>query len=193
MATLEEKQIEKTDAILDASLRLFTENGFHATPISLIASTANVGTGTIYRYYKNKDDLINKLYKYTKKKLLDFISTGFSEDTPVKDVFYRIWTRVIKFCKKYPNEMLFCEQFSNTPIISEETRIEMTTFFEPLIGLYEMAVQKGVIENIPVEVVWATIHGTTSMMFKMSRTGDLNLSEKTIKQSFEIFWKGIKK
>jgi hypothetical protein len=86
----------------------------------------------------------------------------------------------------------FCEQFSNTPIISEE-RIEMTTFFEPLIGLYEMAVQKGVIENIPVEVVWATIHGTTSMMFKMSRTGDLNLSEKTIKQSFEIFWKGIKK
>jgi len=193
MATLEEKQIEKTTAILDASLKLFTENGFHATPISLIASTANVGAGTIYRYYKNKNDLINELYKKTKKKMIDFVSVGFSEDNSIKDIFYRIWVRTIEFCVNNPKEILFLEQFANTPFISTETKNEILMFFEPLLDLYMEAVKKNEIESIPMDIIRASLQGTTVTLFKMSMSGDIELSPEMIKQSFETFWKGIKK
>jgi AcrR family transcriptional regulator len=52
---------EKTDkraALLEAALELFAENGFHGAPTSLIAERAGVGVGTIYRYFKDKDELI---------------------------------------------------------------------------------------------------------------------------------------
>ena len=193
MTTLEEKQIEKTTAILDASLKLFSENGFHATPMSLIASTANVGAGTIYRYYKNKDDLINELYKKTKKKMIDYVSVGFEEDTSLKDVFYRIWARTIEFCVNNPKEILFLEQFANTPFISTETKNEILTFFEPLHELYANAVKNKEVEDIPIDIIKASLQGTTVTLFKMSMAGDLELTHELIKQSFETFWKGIKK
>jgi AcrR family transcriptional regulator len=40
------------------ALNLFAEQGFQATSISEIAKAANIGKGTIYEYYKNKEDLI---------------------------------------------------------------------------------------------------------------------------------------
>ena len=40
------------------ALNLFAEQGFEATSISEIAKAANIGKGTIYEYYENKEDLI---------------------------------------------------------------------------------------------------------------------------------------
>jgi AcrR family transcriptional regulator len=41
-----------------ATLKLITEHGFHATPVSMIASEAGVGAGTIYRYFESKEAII---------------------------------------------------------------------------------------------------------------------------------------
>lgn len=193
MATLQEKQIEKTSAILAASLKLFNENGFHATPISLIADTAKVGAGTIYRYYKNKNDLINALYKQTKKKMIVYVSAGISDDLPIRDLFYRIWTRTVRFCIENPKEILFLEQFANTPFITSETRNETLMLFAPIVELYNKAVAQKVIAPIPLNVIRASLQGTTVTLFKMSMADNFKLTTEIIDQSFESFWKGITK
>jgi AcrR family transcriptional regulator len=46
------------DAILDATLELLAERGFHATTMDSIAERAGVGKNTIYRRWSAKDDLI---------------------------------------------------------------------------------------------------------------------------------------
>lgn len=51
----------KTSRILDAALRIFAVKGFHEAKISEIAEAAGVADGTIYRYFKNKDDLLTSL------------------------------------------------------------------------------------------------------------------------------------
>jgi len=48
----------KKKEIAGIALNLFAEQGFQATSISEIAKAANIGKGTIYEYYKNKEDLI---------------------------------------------------------------------------------------------------------------------------------------
>ena len=60
---------DKQAAILDATLELVSEKGFHGTPTSAIAQEAGVGVGTIYRYFENKEDLIDELYKQLKLQL----------------------------------------------------------------------------------------------------------------------------
>ena len=52
----------KRAAILEATLALISEHGFHGTAMSMIADRADVGAGTIYRYFESKEDLITQLY-----------------------------------------------------------------------------------------------------------------------------------
>ena len=61
-------KLDKKELIMAAALELFAERGYHGTPVSLIAEQAKVGSGTIYRYFKDKDDLVNTLYRHWKRK-----------------------------------------------------------------------------------------------------------------------------
>jgi AcrR family transcriptional regulator len=47
--------------ILNCAKSLFSENGYHATQISDIISKARIARGTIYQYFKNKDDIFLSL------------------------------------------------------------------------------------------------------------------------------------
>jgi TetR/AcrR family fatty acid metabolism transcriptional regulator len=67
-------QKEKTDkyyAILESAGSIFARLGFYKSTISQIAAEAGVADGTIYLYFKNKDDI---LYQF-----LQFKSTTFFE------------------------------------------------------------------------------------------------------------------
>lgn len=44
--------------ILDAAVAVISEQGFHKTTIKQIARQAGIADGTIYNYFKNKDDIL---------------------------------------------------------------------------------------------------------------------------------------
>ncbi len=49
---------EKYQRILDAAVAVFAERGFHSSRVSDIASRADVADGTIYLYFKNKEEIL---------------------------------------------------------------------------------------------------------------------------------------
>jgi TetR/AcrR family fatty acid metabolism transcriptional regulator len=51
------KKKVKRQLIIDAAIEVFSRNGFQDSTISQIARKANVAEGTIYQYFKNKEDL----------------------------------------------------------------------------------------------------------------------------------------
>lgn len=62
---LEEELLEKPTPeikILNAAIAQFSEKGFHATKTKDIASLAGVAEGTIFRYFKTKEDILLRLY-----------------------------------------------------------------------------------------------------------------------------------
>lgn len=54
---------DKRQRILEGALRAFARKGFYNTKVSEIASEAGVADGTIYLYFKNKDDLLISLFE----------------------------------------------------------------------------------------------------------------------------------
>lgn len=54
---------EKRRRILEGALRAFAKKGFYNTKVSEIAAEAGVADGTIYLYFKNKDDLLISLFE----------------------------------------------------------------------------------------------------------------------------------
>ena len=57
--TMKEKKKAKRVAILDAALEVFSQKGFQSTKIIEVARIANVADGTIYLYFKNKDEIFD--------------------------------------------------------------------------------------------------------------------------------------
>ncbi len=54
---------EKRERILEGALRAFAKKGFYNTRISEVAAEAGVADGTIYLYFKNKDDVLISLFE----------------------------------------------------------------------------------------------------------------------------------
>ena len=46
----------------EAALHLFAERGVNATPVPMIVERAGVAVGSLYRYYTNKEELVERLY-----------------------------------------------------------------------------------------------------------------------------------
>lgn len=49
---------EKYQRILDAAVAVFAERGFHSSRVSDVAARADVADGTIYLYFKNKEEIL---------------------------------------------------------------------------------------------------------------------------------------
>ncbi|MGH7269244.1 MAG: TetR/AcrR family transcriptional regulator [Polyangiaceae bacterium] len=65
----------KRERILDAAVRVFAKKGFYATRVSEVAKAAGVADGTIYLYFKSKDDLLVSLFEHCVERLLDYLET----------------------------------------------------------------------------------------------------------------------
>lgn len=56
--------IDKRDAILQAAAKRFSTNGFHETKVEQIAEDAGVAKGTVYLYFKDKNNLLYEVARY---------------------------------------------------------------------------------------------------------------------------------
>jgi TetR/AcrR family transcriptional regulator, fatty acid metabolism regulator protein len=65
---------DKRERILNAAVRVFAKKGFHATRVSEVAKAAGVADGTIYLYFKSKDELLASLFEDRIERLLRFLA-----------------------------------------------------------------------------------------------------------------------
>lgn len=63
MAANGQRSLEKRERILDAAVRVFASHGYYNAKISQVAEMAEVADGTIYIYFKNKDDLLISVFE----------------------------------------------------------------------------------------------------------------------------------
>ena len=54
--------VDKRRQILDAAVRVFARQGFHATRVSDIADEAGVASGLVYHYFRSKDEVLGELF-----------------------------------------------------------------------------------------------------------------------------------
>ena len=75
--------VDKRRQILDAAIRVFARQGFHATRVSDIADEAGVAYGLVYHYFRSKDEVLNELFVERWSLLLSAIEeTDRSGGTP---------------------------------------------------------------------------------------------------------------
>jgi TetR/AcrR family fatty acid metabolism transcriptional regulator len=61
---------DKRDAILKAATRIFARNGFFQSQVADVARDAGVAAGTVYLYFRSKDDLLVSLFERTMREAI---------------------------------------------------------------------------------------------------------------------------
>ncbi|TFD92461.1 TetR/AcrR family transcriptional regulator [Jeotgalibacillus sp. R-1-5s-1] len=79
------KDKPKYKMIIDAAVVVIAENGYHHAQVSKIAKQAGVADGTIYLYFKNKEDILISLFEEKMGQFVQSIRKRMSDKTDAID------------------------------------------------------------------------------------------------------------
>lgn len=181
---------DKRKDLLAAALQLFVQYGFHGTPTSKIAKQAGVANGTLFHYYKTKEDLIVSLYIDIKTRMGEYIEAKVPQGKKAKEMFKEQFTQVLLWSLEYKDEFYFIQQFHTSPFAALLSPEEIKKQLSKSCHQIEEAIQEKAIKDRDVDFILTllTSHtfGLNQYLAKTNLTKEKQL--KTIEDSFEMLW-----
>lgn len=187
---------DKREAIMQATLELVAEHGFHDAPCSLIAERAGVAAGTIYRYFKNKDVLIVTLYRELEAKINTFLEQGYSLETPYRERFLHLVSSLLQFFINNPLEFKYAELFHNSPYGVAFRRDRLLGQHEDCgiyCELFRQGVTQQVIKDLPLPLLFDLAFGPIVSVSRNHILGFIQLDATLIQRIAEACWDSLKR
>jgi TetR/AcrR family transcriptional regulator, multidrug resistance operon repressor len=183
---------DKRNAILKSTLELIKDNGFHGTPISMIAKNAGVASGTIYHYFPSKDAIIMELHSQIKK---DMVAAMFNDGNTKKDYkeqFFDGWINLCKYFINNPSSLFFHEQFNSSPyakIVSKKNAKGTVSRFN---DFFQFGMDKGYLKKMEYLLIASAVFGCIMATAKYHVTGRFGFRDDDLCNIANILWDGIK-
>lgn len=137
------KEGHKELDIINAAIKIFAEKGYHKSKIHKIAEIANVATGSVYVYYKNKEAILLTIFEQLWKKLYDELEIVMEnpKPTPIEkfdkliDIVFDYFTVNQKHALVFVNEQHHLMQTSKK---------KFTEYYDKFLDLGEKIVYEGI-------------------------------------------------
>jgi AcrR family transcriptional regulator len=186
-----DNKIKKRKIIIEVSLKLFVERGFHGTPTSLIAKEAGIATGTLFNYFKTKDILINEIYIELELEQKNWIIKDLDMEKTPKKKLKKVWNNLIIWGIDNPQKRKFGRYFGDSSFISDNTKIEIHKNYEFILDIFTKFTEKKNKKNTNAMILIFNFIGacifTGKYLYEMKESYNEELSN----ESFERFCKGI--
>ena len=183
----------KREAVLNSTLALIKEHGFHGAPMSQIAKHAGVAAGTIYHYFDSKETLIVELYVHVKDRLAAAILAGDDPEKPYKDRFFNIMINQFNFYIDNENSLNFLEQYDNSPFAKNYPDRDSKMFINNVIPVFEYGIKNAYFKTIDTRLLAPIIKGTLVAAANFQLSKHIIFSEDDIIEVVNMIWDGIKK
>ncbi|AFC32378.1 TetR family transcriptional regulator [Paenibacillus mucilaginosus 3016] len=141
VTSLASRKKEKYDLILEAALKVIAEHGFHGSQVSRIAKEAGVADGTIYLYFKNKEDILISLLREKLGELVAKFNSSIQEGDTADEALRKICE--IHYTALEENVHLAHVAQIELRQSSIELRKEIGLAVKPYIELIESVIRRG--------------------------------------------------
>lgn len=190
---MREPSPDKQEAILTTALRLFTERGFAGTPTSLISKEAGVATGTLFFYFKTKEDLIDTLYRRVKSEAAKEMGRGLDAEKTAKAKLRRLGRNAVGWGLENPAKLKFMEQFAHSPFVSTSAHEEGMSHFAFLEDLVLQGIRDGEIRDVDPSGLFCMMASALSGLIAHAlSTEDPKERGKIIENGLDFIWYGMK-
>lgn len=195
---MEKENIDKRTAILRATMELISENGFHGAPTSMIATRACVGTGTIYRYFADKDELIKEVFDEVEGRLKLTLIADQRDEQSMRQRLEHYSISLLRFFIENPLEFKFLGQFYDSPYGVALRREKIFALksnddkWDAMRQLFEQGIAEGVIKDFPLPVLYALFFGILISVARDHIHGFIDLDGHLLQRTADACWDAIK-
>jgi len=183
------KSEDRRNSILSAAARVFAERGLGA-PTAAITSAARIAEGSLFTYFKTKDDLINALYRDLKLELADAIMSSFPRKKSVRHRLEHVWNGYVHWGVANPEQQRALKQIQVWGGLTEESKQAGFAPFAEIQRMTEDAVTQKIYKDIPQAFIGAAL-GSLAEMTMEFMTREPARAEMYRTAGFEMLWAGI--
>ena len=152
--TMEKYKNKNIEKVLKVTFELTSSKGIQNVTFNEIATTAKIGVASIYRYFKNKDNLISECAIYYLRNIINDImktvnSISFKEKTAI-DEFEELLNFYIKYFEKHIDFLKFLNEFDTYFTYNKMDKKIEETYNNLFLSFYEIAQKifdKGIIDK----------------------------------------------
>lgn len=182
--------MNKRDLIFNAALHLFVENGFHGTATSKIAQEAGVANGTLFQYFKTKDELVVHLYIHLKDELAEYVSKNTVHNADMKQTIKTQVLSSLFWALDNQAKFQFIQQFHTSPYIGQVEQDVLNKQIEPHLTLIQEAIRQGIVKPLPADLVYLLItnHVFGLYQYLISKKIPKTQQHQLIETTFDMLW-----
>lgn len=139
------KNKPKYKQIIEAAVYVIAENGYHSSQVSKIAKQAGVADGTIYLYFKNKEDILVSVFK---EKMGEFVEKTNKEIMKYDHADDQLRSLIeIHFRQLASNRHLAVVTQLELRQSNKDLRFQINKVLTPYLQLIDKVITKGMEEN----------------------------------------------
>ncbi len=195
---------EKRQIILDAALKTFVRRGYPETTVSEIASIAGVAEGTLYNYFRNKEDILLALFDEKWGNIIGEIKNKIQGLDNPNDKLKAIFSTVIRMFKKdrYLAEIFLIDIKQSSIFLNNYTINRVTEFVNLIEEILEEGKRNGIYrKDLDTRVAKMVIFGAAQgILLSWVLSESKMIKDKTFKFSLykaaktlkDIFKSGLK-
>jgi AcrR family transcriptional regulator len=163
--------ITTKDKIQRAALALVANEGFAGATTARIAAEAGVAEGSLYRHFKNKDDLMLAIYRRIKAEVYLSVMEEYDEAASLHTRFVHIWQRVFAAYRTDPDALLFGQKFAETGLMEKEGGQGHKEMALVLTQLRNDGVAANIIKDIAPDLLISLFYAPVIALLRAERSG----------------------
>ncbi len=101
---------ERRRQIIDSTVTLFIEHGYHKTTTRMIAKASNFSIGSLYEYVSSKEDLLYLVCKTIHEEVQDAVETALSDTDNEQERLAQVIRQYFYVCNKMADHILMMYQ-----------------------------------------------------------------------------------
>jgi TetR/AcrR family fatty acid metabolism transcriptional regulator len=195
-ATVRAALSDKRARILDAAIKVFAERGFHTATVAEIARAAGVADGTIYLYFKGKDDLLLRLFDEKMTELLAESRSELAKERTAPARLSRFIQLHLALVERNPDlaSVLIVELRQSAQFIKAADRAQLAAYVDLIAEVVRDGQEKGeLIDGISPATVKRAIFGALDeLALGWLVSGRRTSLKKTAAEVAEWFVRGLK-
>lgn len=187
---------DKRSRILKAAVKVFAQVGFYNAKVSQIAKNAGIADGTIYLYFKNKDEILISIFEEEMAKFIAKVSKEIESETDVKSRLQVFVKTHLDFVKKNPRlaQVFQLELRQSNKFIKEYAGSKLKEYLNVAGDIIEEGQRQGVIrKDLHPGLMKRALFGSLDEVathWVLMKNGKYDL-EKSAEQIADIFINGI--
>ena len=188
------------EEIIEAAVKVFAENGFHRTTVEDIATEAEFSVGTLYNFFKSKEELYQSMIEFRFQQISDELMEALDQATdPIEFLRKYIQMRIDlcykyeAFIKLYTRERMG-DRFANTELWKVKVEALYEQFRARLAANFQQGIEQGCFRDdiAPADMVSALEGLSDGFLFDwMAYPESFAYSEKS-DIMFELFLGGVR-